>query len=93
METRRLKMFCIIPSYKAAGTIADVVRDALEHADAVVVVDDACPERSGEAAAAVHARNANVHVIRREKNGGVGAAMKTGIGVVIAAWLVAAAVM
>lgn len=79
METHRLKLFCIIPSYKAAATIADVVREALERSEVVVVVDDACPERSGEAAMAAHAHNANMHVIRREKNGGVGAAMKTGI--------------
>jgi len=79
MEIRRLKIYCVIPSYRAAATIADVVRDALEHADAVVVVDDCCPERSGDAASAAHANNPDVHVIRREKNGGVGAAMKTGI--------------
>jgi glycosyltransferase involved in cell wall biosynthesis len=70
---------CIIPTYKARATICDVVRKALRYTDAVVVVDDACPEGSAEAVVAAFRGHPSVHVIRRAKNGGVGAATKTGI--------------
>jgi dolichol-phosphate mannosyltransferase len=70
---------CIIPAYKARATICDVVRKALRYTDAVVVVDDACPEGSAEAAIDAFRSHPSVHVIRRAKNGGVGAATKTGI--------------
>jgi glycosyltransferase involved in cell wall biosynthesis len=70
---------CIIPTYKARATICDVVRKALRYTDVVVVVDDACPEGSADAVVAAFRGHPSVHVIRRAKNGGVGAATKTGI--------------
>lgn len=76
----RARLFCVIPSYRAAATVVEVVAKALEHADVVVVVDDACPQHSGEAVRSAYASAENVVVIVRERNGGVGAAMKTGIG-------------
>lgn len=79
MEMRKLRTCCVIPAYRAAGSVVAVVSDALEYADSVVVVDDACPERCGVALRAAYGGNADVHIISREKNGGVGAAMKTGI--------------
>ena len=74
------RTYCVIPSYRAASTIVAVVESALRYVDVVVVVDDACPERSGDVARAAYAGNVAVVVIDRESNGGVGAAMKTGIG-------------
>jgi glycosyltransferase involved in cell wall biosynthesis len=74
------RTYCVIPSFRAAATIVAVVDSALRYVDAVVVVDDACPERSGAVARAAYASNPAVVVIDRESNGGVGAAMKTGIG-------------
>lgn len=75
----RPTLFCIIPAYRASGTIAAVVRDALRYADAIIVVDDACPENSHATIAAEFGTAERVHVLRHERNGGVGAAMKTGI--------------
>ena len=72
-------LYCVIPAYRAAATVNDVVSRALEYADAVVVVDDGCPQQSGAAVQAAYAGNASVSVLIRERNGGVGAAMKTGI--------------
>ncbi|HZY99203.1 MAG TPA: glycosyltransferase family 2 protein [Candidatus Baltobacteraceae bacterium] len=72
-------LYCVIPAYRAAATVAAVVAQALQYADAVVVVDDGCPQQSGAAALAAYAGNPAVHVLQRERNGGVGAAMKTGI--------------
>jgi len=70
---------CVIPAYKAAPTICEVVRSALQYVDVVVVVDDACPEGSGDVAAAEFADNPRVVIVRRARNGGVGAAVKTGL--------------
>ena len=74
------RVYCVIPTYRAAGTIVDVVREALNHADVIIVVDDACPQHSGELVRREYHENARVQVIQRERNGGVGAATKTGIG-------------
>lgn len=81
VEENRLgqRVYCVIPAYRAASTIVDVVRGALDYADSVVVVDDACPQRCGEVATEAYRGNPSVQVITRERNGGVGAATKTGI--------------
>jgi glycosyltransferase involved in cell wall biosynthesis len=83
LEPQNQRVFCIIPTYRASKTIVSVVSEALNYADAVVVVDDCCPEDSASAAIAAYHGNPNVHVLRRETNGGVGAATKTGIGFAI----------
>jgi glycosyltransferase involved in cell wall biosynthesis len=70
---------CVIPAYKAAATIVDVVRGALQVCDNVIVVDDACPQNSGDVASVEFARELRVHVIRHPQNLGVGGAMKTGL--------------
>lgn len=72
-------LYCVIPAYRAAGTVAAVVARALEYADIVVVVDDGCPQHSGIAVLEAYGTNPAVRVLTRERNGGVGAAMKTGI--------------
>lgn len=72
-------LYCVIPAYRAAGTVAAVVAQALEYADVVVVVDDGCPQHSGAAVLEAYGTNPVVRVLTRERNGGVGAAMKTGI--------------
>jgi glycosyltransferase involved in cell wall biosynthesis len=74
---------CVIPTYRARATICDVVRATLEHVDLVLVVDDACPQRSGDLVAATFERDRRVRVIQREHNGGVGAAVKSGIAACI----------
>jgi len=66
----------VVPTYKASGTIERVVRRALAVGDIVIVVDDACPERSGEL---VRGLDRRVHVVVHESNRGVGGATKTGM--------------
>lgn len=75
----RRRLFCVIPAYRAAASIVDVVVRALAFASDVVVVDDGCPEGSGAVARGAFSSAGNVHILQRERNGGVGAAMKTGI--------------
>lgn len=69
--------FAVIPAFRAAATIEEVVARCLGVVDSVVVVDDACPENCG--AKVVSADPSRVTVLRRARNGGVGAATKDGI--------------
>jgi dolichol-phosphate mannosyltransferase len=70
---------CVIPAFRAARSIADVVRGALECVDHVVVVDDACPESTGKIVEREFRADPRVECIVRTQNGGVGAATKTGM--------------
>ena len=84
-EQLRQSVYCVVPAYRAADTVVEVVRGALKQADAVIVVDDGCPQRSGQVARQAFAGDDRVQVIERERNGGVGAATKTGIGAALEA--------
>lgn len=75
-----MTVWCVIPAYRARRTICDVVKNALRYSDGVIVVDDACPEKSGDIARQAFQGHPSVQVLSRERNGGVGAAMKTGLG-------------
>jgi len=66
----------VIPAYRARATVGKVVEEALAVADFVILVDDACPEQSGEA---VRREDPRVHVERHDRNRGVGGATKTGV--------------
>jgi glycosyltransferase involved in cell wall biosynthesis len=70
------KTAVVIPAFKVAGHIKDVVESVPGGIDHVVVVDDACPESSGKVAEATG--RANLTVLYHEKNLGVGGAMITG---------------
>jgi dolichol-phosphate mannosyltransferase len=70
---------CVVPVYRARATLAAVIAGILPYADRVIVVDDACPESSCEALQAAFGAHPNVEVVTRERNGGVGAAMKSGL--------------
>lgn len=74
---------CVIPAYRAAGSIVETITNALCYVDSIIVVDDACPEHCGRLADEFFASNPRVRLVYRERNGGVGAAMKTGIACAI----------
>jgi dolichol-phosphate mannosyltransferase len=76
-------VYCVVPSFRAASTVVDVVRQVLLYANGVIVVDDGCPERSGAIVRAAFAHIPQVEVIEHHSNGGVGAAMKSGIAVAL----------
>ena len=70
-----MKVICVIPTYRAEDTVASIAKKSLDYVDEVIVVDDACPEGSGASADGLDKR---ITVVYRDKNGGVGAASKTG---------------
>jgi glycosyltransferase involved in cell wall biosynthesis len=66
----------VIPGYRAASTIAEVIAKIPRVVWRIYVVDDGCPEGTGEAARA--AADPRVRVIHNGRNLGVGGAMKRG---------------
>ena len=73
MESR---VVAVVPAWDEAPRIGRVVRGMPEWVDAVVVVDDASGDGTAEAARA--AGDARLHLVRHERNRGVGAAIATG---------------
>jgi dolichol-phosphate mannosyltransferase len=71
------KVAVIIPAFKVKSKILEVVNSIGPEVDIIIVVDDACPELSGQY---VQDRITDPRVIvtRHEANRGVGGAVKTG---------------
>ncbi|GKZ14543.1 glycosyltransferase family 2 protein [Haladaptatus sp. T7] len=61
-----------VPAYNEVDTIGQVVADANDQADAVLVVDDGSDDRTAE-----RAREAGATVVEHDVNSGYGAALKT----------------
>jgi glycosyltransferase involved in cell wall biosynthesis len=70
------RVVAVVPAWDEAPRIGRVVRAMPEWVDAVVVVDDA--SRDGTTEAARGAGDGRLHVVRHERNRGVGAAIVTG---------------
>jgi len=67
----------VIPCYKVRRHVLGVIARIPPEVAQIWVVDDACPEHSGDHVAA-NCADARVRVLRLERNGGVGAAVMTG---------------
>ena len=76
-----MKLSIVIPAYNEQESIAEIIR-RVQQAEIpglereIVVVDDASRDRTAEIVTAL----AGVRLVRHERNGGKGAAVKTGIG-------------
>jgi dolichol-phosphate mannosyltransferase len=67
----------VIPSYKVTRHVLDVIQNIGVEVQRIYVVDDACPDNSGDYVAA-HCQDPRVVVIRHIENQGVGGAVMTG---------------
>jgi dolichol-phosphate mannosyltransferase len=67
----------VVPAYRVRAHILGVLSAIGPEVDVIFVVDDACPEGSGDLVRST-VTDPRVRVITREHNGGVGAATKTG---------------
>ena len=76
MNTRKDKIFALLPAYNEAGKIGRVVEKTLltGKVDLVLTVDDCSTDGTSEEAVA-----AGATVVRHKENMGVGAAIRTGI--------------
>lgn len=67
----------VIPSYKVTRHILQVIAEMPEEVDKIYVVDDCCPDKSGDHVEA-HCTDPRVTVLRCTSNQGVGGAVMTG---------------
>ncbi len=74
----------VIPSFRVSDQILGVISAIGPECAAIFVVDDCCPEGSGEVVEA-RCQDARVQVLRHSENLGVGAATMTGYRAAIAA--------
>lgn len=72
-----LKIAVIIPTYKAINHILGVINSIGQEVTRIYVVDDCCPDKSGEFVSA-NCNDARVIVIKLDENQGVGGAVMTG---------------
>ncbi|MBO7119223.1 MAG: glycosyltransferase [Bacteroidaceae bacterium] len=74
-KTLRDRGICVvIPTYNNAGTIADIVRRALEHCLDVIVVADGCTDQTPDILQGIE----GITVVSYPKNAGKGSALKRG---------------
>jgi glycosyltransferase involved in cell wall biosynthesis len=77
-ETLKIQLIAVvIPAYKVKSHILGVINEITSVVDKIYVVDDACPEKSGEFVQNT-CQDARVSVLFRSENGGVGAAVMDG---------------
>jgi glycosyltransferase involved in cell wall biosynthesis len=68
----------VLPTYKANKHLLNVIEGLPPIINHIIVVDDKCPQNSGQVARDMMANDARISVIAHEVNQGVGAAMVTG---------------
>lgn len=74
----------VIPCYRVVTHVCEVIAAIGPEVDAIFVVDDACPDRSGDHVEA-QCGDPRVRVLRHEGNRGVGGAVMTGYRAALAA--------
>ena len=72
----KMKFAVVIPSYKVSKHILDVINNIPEFVNHIIVVDDKCPQNSGNIAET--SNDKRVVVCYHEVNQGVGGAVVTG---------------
>ncbi len=72
-----MRVAVVIPSFKVSSTILQLIDQIGPEVQDIFVVDDACPEKSGQIVV-MHSTDSRVKVIFHDKNLGVGGAVKTG---------------
>jgi dolichol-phosphate mannosyltransferase len=76
-QTRALRIAVVIPSFRAAATIGGVLGAIGPEVGRIYLVDDGCPDSTGERALQDHA-DPRLVVLHNRRNLGVGGAMKHG---------------
>jgi glycosyltransferase involved in cell wall biosynthesis len=77
LQEKPTRVAVVIPSYRVTRHIVDVVKGVLDKVDAIYVIDDKCPDGSGDLVER-SAFPSHVKVLRHAVNQGVGGAVVTG---------------
>ncbi|MBI5952130.1 MAG: glycosyltransferase family 2 protein [Chloroflexi bacterium] len=78
MNLTEFDIAAVIPAYNVEKDLESVLRGLPPYIKHVIVVDDASPDASGEAAAAAAKTDGRIILVRHAKNQGVGGAMVSG---------------
>tara|TARA_B110000003_G_C16572584_1_gene504900 strand:- start:365 stop:1336 length:972 start_codon:yes stop_codon:yes gene_type:complete len=78
MNTKRPKIAVVIPCYRVKNNLESVLTNVGEEVTAIFCVDDNCPEESWRVADAFAKKDNRIQIIKRDQNGGVGAAVISG---------------
>jgi dolichol-phosphate mannosyltransferase len=73
-----LRVAVVIPAYRTAGHIADVLRGIPPLVDQIIVVDDCSPDQTAAIVRDESRRDPRIMLVRHEENQGVGGAVLTG---------------
>ncbi len=77
VKAKEPQVAVVVPSFRAAGTIGGVLRAIGPEVGRIYLVDDGCPDSTGDLALRDHC-DPRLAVLRNPRNLGVGAAMKRG---------------
>ena len=75
---RKYKIAAVVPAYRVVDEIAEVVRGLPSYIRHIIVVDDASPNSTSDAVAALFKHDRRLILLRHDHNQGVGGAMITG---------------
>jgi dolichol-phosphate mannosyltransferase len=78
MNNETIKIAVVIPCYKVSQNLKSVLNDIGSEVTSIYCVDDNCPEESWKVAESIANKDSRIHIIRRKRNGGVGAAVISG---------------
>jgi len=78
MDDKILKIAVVIPCFKVSQSLKSVLNDIGSEVTSIYCVDDKCPEESWKVAELMANKDSRIHIIKRESNGGVGAAVISG---------------
>ena len=73
----QLKIAVVIPCYQEATRVLNVIKDIGTEVSHIIVIDDSCPDKTGEHVK-THCADPRVQVLIHEKNKGVGGATMSG---------------
>lgn len=77
MTTPMANICVVIPAYRVSSNLVQVVESIGPEVSSIIVIDDACPEKSGKLLLE-NSRDPRLEVIFHSENLGVGGAVKTG---------------
>src|SRR5690606_39894013 len=77
VKSAAMKVAVVIPAYRVERHVLEVIARIGPEVERILVVDDACPEQSGDFVER-NATDPRVVVLRNAENQGVGGAMMTG---------------
>ncbi len=83
MKYSEYRTAVVIPAFRVERDIQDVLCGIPPYIAHIIVVDDASPDSSADLVAAAALTDKRIHLIRHDRNQGVGGAMKSGFRVAI----------